>query len=631
MFWVGLLILGTIIALGVRPFVRSVWGACFSRDCAYLPTSPTIGALFISGWFLAFIAAAIWQLSRLGPPAGELAALPRQEGTRTALRQLTTNRARLALLLVLVLAAALRLERIEISSFKWGEAISSTLGAAVLTDGRINLIGVVSSQDIPQLPGYSYLLAPIAAVTRNPAVLAVFGATLSLLAVYLCAVVGRRWFGIGIGLIAALLFAVGFWPVQCGSRVWQQCFLPPTSLLYLDAVLLLALARQPWALVLASLWAGVMTHLHILSPLYLLMLPLAMVPAWRQLRLMHVVAAALVFVALISPYLLWEVTPNVYFRDIRHILQSTGEGTAYFDLAPLRFLAELASAGGAEHLLAPNAEEFGTTSGPWASLTWIGAGLAVAGMAASAYHVLARRPTWVAHLFLILALIAPTLLLWRHSVDIFAHYLYGAMPMLALLGATACIGFSRLARGSNTLTQSTSKAISAAVLASTGLALALYSIASIQTILNLNRLIQQVESDEYGVPARYTWQATQAAEAAWRNAGSENPIFVGGHRNDIAPILYMLGNSVPGGVTTFDDCKQVPTAQAMGPAVLLLWNADSPAADRLNREGSNAQVQLLPRPGPPDFAVYVVDSTRLDGAPIPEEDASRRKSCTGRV
>ena len=118
----------------------------------------------------------------------------------------------------------------------------------------------------------------------NPTALVALGIGTSLLSVALVWWIGRRWFGRWAGLTAAAFYATAFWAVLLGRSPWQPAFLQVAVLLCLDALLILAVQRRPWALAVACGWLGLMVQLHYIAIGFVLLVPFAAWPARRALR-----------------------------------------------------------------------------------------------------------------------------------------------------------------------------------------------------------------------------------------------------------------------------------------------------------------------------------------------------------
>ena len=119
---------------------------------------------------------------------------------------------------------------------------------------------------------------------------------------------------------AATFYAFGFWSTMLGRTGWQPIFLQVPVVLCLDALLILAIRRWPWALAIACGWLAVMVQLHYIAVFFALMLPLAAWPARRALRAEHLAAAVLTATVVLAPFLMYELHPLVGMRDFGRLL-----------------------------------------------------------------------------------------------------------------------------------------------------------------------------------------------------------------------------------------------------------------------------------------------------------------------
>src|SRR5438132_12342312 len=128
---------------------------------------------------------------------------------------------RTAAFAILVVAAGLRLWRLDLTPFGTDEAALTRLAEDIVRLGRIPLSGPLTSIGIPSAPHFIYTLAPMEAISRDPSVVAGFIAFLNVAAVFGTWWLGARWFGPPAGLIAALLFATSPWAISARRWIWQ--------------------------------------------------------------------------------------------------------------------------------------------------------------------------------------------------------------------------------------------------------------------------------------------------------------------------------------------------------------------------------------------------------------------------
>ena len=199
---------------------------------------------------------------------------------------------RAALALIFVGGAAVRVVRPEWGRVQYDEADAASLVAAWQLDGHLPIAGTVGSTGLANPAGWPYALAIGPKIAPHPYALLAVGVVTGVLTLVLCWWVARRWFGPWSALAAAAFYAGGFFPVFLARTAWQLAFLPPLTLLCVDALLTLAILKRPWALVVACGWLGLMFQFHYVTAIHALMLPLAMWPARKVLKPGHLVSSS---------------------------------------------------------------------------------------------------------------------------------------------------------------------------------------------------------------------------------------------------------------------------------------------------------------------------------------------------
>ncbi len=142
------------------------------------------------------------------------------------------RRVELALfVLILLLAAVLRMGWAGISEFKRDEALLSQMALDMIHGHSFPLHGITSSVGVPNSAISVYLFALPYALSSNPMIATLFVGLLNVLAVALTGGLARRYLGAWPALLAALLYAASPWGVFYARKVWAQDLLPPFVLL----------------------------------------------------------------------------------------------------------------------------------------------------------------------------------------------------------------------------------------------------------------------------------------------------------------------------------------------------------------------------------------------------------------
>ena len=220
---------------------------------------------------------------------------------------------------ILLLAAGLRLTRLDLIEFKYDEATTARSALAIVREGRLPAMGMISSQGPRNPPLMSYVLALPFALSRDPRLAAGWVAFLGVVAVGLAYWVGRAYFDRRVGALTALLFAASPWAVFHSRKIWAQN-LPAFTLLFVAAVLALVVRRKPWALTGALVAAGCLVGLHLGGLAFFFILAVIVVLFRRHVRPAPLLVGLALLALILSPYLLHDALhgwPNIRaFADL---------------------------------------------------------------------------------------------------------------------------------------------------------------------------------------------------------------------------------------------------------------------------------------------------------------------------
>ncbi|HUM69093.1 MAG TPA: glycosyltransferase family 39 protein, partial [Chloroflexota bacterium] len=240
----------------------------------------------------------------------------------TSCRPFTSLLVLLALLLIVALAAYLRLYRLHTSPIWGDQSILMSIALDWVNWGKIPLAANKSSAGAMNPPLVVYLLALPLFVRQTVMSPLWFQALLGLTAVPLLYFLTARFFGRAAGLVAAFLFALNPWLVYYSRLIWNPSLTPLFATLLLTAVLLfLATRRWPYLLLVFAALA-LLTQLHLSSLVLLPVVAFILLLFGRRLwlgswrRTVAVLAAGMgLFVLLYTPYLLFERAMG--FADVK--------------------------------------------------------------------------------------------------------------------------------------------------------------------------------------------------------------------------------------------------------------------------------------------------------------------------
>ena len=334
-----------------------------------------------------------------------------------------------AALAVIVLAAGLRLWRLDLAEFKNDEAGWLRLAEDMVRLGRVSLVGEGSSLQIGAPPHFIYFLAPFVALSRDVRFASSVIGLVNAAGVGGTVLLGWRAFSPMVGLAAGLAYAVDPWAVFFGRKVWNpEVVAPLTVLLFIALERAVVGRRAAWAAAafpIATL--GMLMHASVVAIAPLLLAPVVALVRQRQVR--YLVVGLTLAVVVASPYLAYlsrhlsdvqtlEIAlrrPDVINADgVARIIGLTGGwDNWYIDGVHMEFLlpGRVASVPGRVETV-----------------------LLVVGFVIAAFLTtksLANQRLRLAGLLLWLLL--PAIVTLRHSVPLYDHYFLFVIPAGALL------------------------------------------------------------------------------------------------------------------------------------------------------------------------------------------------------
>lgn len=334
----------------------------------------------------------------------------------------------LALSLVVVAAALLRLNALGVVEFSHDEATLSLLALDLARGKALPLTGMQSSVGVPNSPASVYLLALPYRLTNDPLLATGFVAALNVGGVALLWLLVVCRLGHWPALVSGLIYAANTWAVLYSRKIWAQNLHTP----FLILALLLGLQgfgeRRGWAQVwcLPVLLIAAQIHFAAWSfvPLYLLLLMLFR----HNLMWSRLVLSAALGAATLLPFALGLLKALAENPHLASALASSGLAPSPF---PLHVLLWFTTSTGLEHVVAPLQTEAFLRACQPPTLLWIGA------LGGSA--VLGAVWLWRAHQRLALLIVAwallPVLCFLPGWTSVYPHYFIGSIPALCVLAA----------------------------------------------------------------------------------------------------------------------------------------------------------------------------------------------------
>jgi 4-amino-4-deoxy-L-arabinose transferase-like glycosyltransferase len=343
-----------------------------------------------------------------------------------------------ALAVLLALAAALRLWNLGATEFKFDEARVANLAAHFVDTGIPPLRGMGSSTGIDNPPLAVYLIGVPSLLSRDPLVVSAFVALLNVAAVWGCYSFGRRYWGAGVGMLAALLLAASPWAVFYSRKVWAQDLLLPVVLPFIASLYAWIVDGRRWALTGAIVALAALTQIHFAA---LALVPLlALATLLTVIRRLHLRRAAALWAPLalgISlavlayvPYAVADAQNG--WNNTRALLQAA-RSPAQTQWEAVRY-AVLNVGGRQIHALTGPERYREFLAGILDLAYWpdrIEEGFVVAGAAYLAYRCWRARKEsreLARYGLLLLWLVAPVLFFLRSKTPVFPHYLIPLYP-----------------------------------------------------------------------------------------------------------------------------------------------------------------------------------------------------------
>lgn len=186
----------------------------------------------------------------------------------------------LALILILILAAILRIGWPGLTEFKYDESVVMRHAMRLIRLGIPPPILTSSIANLPHPPLMAYLMAIPLLIWRDPAFVVMFWGAMGVAAVGLTCWLGAHYFSPRVGLIAAALFAVAPWAIFYSRKLWPQD-IPLITVVMMLGLFALIVERKWWGLIPAVTAAVLLPGLYLGNVVFLAILALAVGLHWR--------------------------------------------------------------------------------------------------------------------------------------------------------------------------------------------------------------------------------------------------------------------------------------------------------------------------------------------------------------
>ncbi|GAC1398237.1 MAG: hypothetical protein NVS4B12_00430 [Ktedonobacteraceae bacterium] len=223
--------------------------------------------------------------------------------------------------LIVAVAGFLRLYRIDTTEFDDDQAAVFRMAHDAVSHGFLVATSNIASIHIYNPPAIIYFFMVPAAFSANPLWGAVMIGVLMTLSVLLTYILVRRYYGRSAATIAALLYAVAARPIFYSRFIWNQNLLPILTLLFLFTLFWGVVERKKGWLAPAIFLLGILVQLHASGIMMVFPFAAALLLAPKTLRWRDLALGCIALFVSYFPYLLWEVTTN--FVDVHTLLTVT--------------------------------------------------------------------------------------------------------------------------------------------------------------------------------------------------------------------------------------------------------------------------------------------------------------------
>jgi hypothetical protein len=374
--------------------------------------------------------------------------------------------------LALLLGGCLRLFALDRTLWLDDQTQLLDMARTAILRGMIPVTGIPSSVGFLNSPISIYLLLPIAAFSANPLPQTVALALWNVIGVAICYVAALRGFGRRVAAWSALIFAVCPATVWYSRFLWQQNFIAP--LLGLWALTLFAAVKtsgRRWFVAhILLLLACILLH-----PTVAYLIPVTLIALWLSPHLpgrAEYALGALGVLLLLFPTLIWEAQSG--WSDVL-ILASSAQRSSHFDGEVAVALFNVLGAPGPQTLgagtlfnrLMPLFNALTALTVTLFVVGWLGLTLRLwrglraawkptpprtatwrdrAAWGAALAGDLRRDEDWRLDFVLWLWVTIPPVVMIRHSITIFPHYLIVLYPGIFIvigLGAASIVSWAR--------------------------------------------------------------------------------------------------------------------------------------------------------------------------------------------
>ena len=221
---------------------------------------------------------------------------------------------------IILLAGVLRLGYLDLIQFGSEQARHLLGGLELVQNLNLPLIGIRTSSGVAQPPLMSYFLAIPLLLGRDPRIASAFVALLNVAAVAGCYLLARRYWGLRVAIVAAILFAVNPWAVVISRRVSAAGVLAPLATLEIWALCVALADGKPWGWVVAWVGLGLMVGLTLASLVMAAVLIILMLVYHRRLHWLYALLGFCLTLIIFLPYMYYQNAHRL--EDLRALVRA---------------------------------------------------------------------------------------------------------------------------------------------------------------------------------------------------------------------------------------------------------------------------------------------------------------------
>lgn len=209
--------------------------------------------------------------------------------------------------LIFLSAAVFRLTNLDLIEFKTDEAINLLLSSRPLFEHPFSPGGTVSSLGVLNPPLFNYILFPLVATNPDPKFIAFFIGTINSIAIVFYYLIVKRYYGLSIALIFAVLFSLSPWAILFSRKIWMQDLLIPFFVPVFYSIHKLILEKKSIYWLPYTVFSLFLIQLHQASLIFISILTLFILFQKVKLNFKHIAFGLLIGLIPLVPYLSYEL------------------------------------------------------------------------------------------------------------------------------------------------------------------------------------------------------------------------------------------------------------------------------------------------------------------------------------